>query len=337
MPTTKNPVTRYRLIDECLQRRHKAWPAKELRDTVATKFFELTGYKLSQRQFAQDLADMREGGSTGYNAPIEWNRERGYHYTDSEFSIWNSPLVSDDAAVLRQVLGLLQQFQGLGLGDELHELAQRVEGHLQAQAEAAPTRQLIWFEQVPNYVGTHFLGPLYQAIQKQQVLQMQYRPFGAAQALDSIVHPYLLKEYNHRWFLIGQGTGREGLSTYALDRIENFIPYNNQGYLSPPNNIASQFANIVGVSIPSEDCVPELVHLLFSASRGQYVRTKPLHPTQQLQARNDGVLEVSLKVIPTQELATLLLSFGDDVEVVAPSSLREQMEKRLRAAAGKYV
>jgi predicted DNA-binding transcriptional regulator YafY len=198
MPTTKNPVTRYRLIDECLQLRHRAWPAQELRATVADKFFELTGCKLSPRQFAQDLADMREGGSTGYNAPIEWNRERGYHYTDPEFSIRNSPLVSEDMGVLRQALAMLQQFQGLGgLGDELHELAKRVEGHLQAQAQAAPVRQIIWFDQVPDYVGTKFLGLLYQAIRMQQVLEMKYRPFGAAQTLDSIVHPYLLKQYNH--------------------------------------------------------------------------------------------------------------------------------------------
>jgi predicted DNA-binding transcriptional regulator YafY len=88
--------------------------------------------------------------------------------------------------------------------------------------------------------------------------------------------------------------------------------------------------------MPSEDCVPELVQLQFSANRGQYVRTKPLHPTQQVQVNTNGLLEVSLKVIPTQELVTLLLSFGDDVEVVAPSSLREQMEQRLRAAARQY-
>lgn len=335
MPTTKNPGTRYRLIDECLQRRHKAWPVKELRATVATKFFELTGYKLSQRQFAQDIADMREGGSTGYNAPIEWNRERGYHYADSEFSIHNSPLVSNDAGVLRQALAMLQQFQGLGLGDELHELTQRVEGHLQAHVETE--QQLILFEQVPNYIGTQFLGPLYQVIRKQQVLKMQYRPFSAEEPLSIIVHPYLLKQYNRRWFLIGQGTGRIGLSTYALDRIENFTLCSNQAYVSIPNDIASRFANIVGVSIPSEDCVPELVQLLFSSNRGQYVRTKPIHSTQQIQERANGVLEVSLNVIPTQELVTLLLSFGDDVEVVAPSGLRDQIKEHLRAAAMQYI
>lgn len=333
MPVVKTPSLRFRLIDACLQRRQVRWTAAVLLKKVSDDFFQATGRTFSKSQFNIDLRALREE----YNAPLVYSRDQGYYYDEPNFSLFKSPLVSDDATVLRQVLGLLQQFEGLGLGDELHELTQRVEGHLQAQTKVEPARQLIWFEQVPNYIGTHFLGSLYQAIQKQQVLEMQYRPFGAAQPLDIIVHPYLLKQYNHRWFLIGQGTGRAGLSTYALDRIEYFVPCDNQLYLSPPDDIASRFTNIVGVSIPSEDCIPELVQLRFSATRGQYVRTKPLHPTQQIRAEANGVLGISLNVIPTQELITLLLSFGDDVEVVAPSSLRKNIESRLKAAAKQYV
>ncbi|RZJ87765.1 MAG: WYL domain-containing protein [Hymenobacter sp.] len=333
MPVVKTPSLRFRLIDACLQRRQVRWTAALLLKKVSDDFFQATGRTFSKSQFNLDLKALREE----YNAPLVYSRDQGYYYDEPNFSLFKSPLVSDDAAVLRQVLGLLQQFEGLGLGDELHELTQRVEEHLQAQAEAEPARQFIWFEQVPNYIGSHFLGSLYQAIQKQQVLEMQYRPFGAAQPLDIIVHPYLLKQYNHRWFLIGHGTGRPGLSTYALDRIEQLVLCNNQAYLSLSDDITSRFTNIVGVSLPSEDCIPELVQLRFSSSRGQYVRTKPLHPTQQLEAETSGALKVVLNVIPTQELVTLLLSFGDDVEVIEPLSLRQQIAERLRAAAKQYV
>ena len=336
MPTTKNPVTRYRLLDECLQRRQKAWPATELRATVAAKFFELTGYKLSQRQFAQDLADMREGGSTGYNAPIEWNRERGYYYTDPDFSVRNSPLVSDDAAVLRQALATLRQLQGLGLSEEMNDLVQRVERHLQAQPAGEPARQFIWFEQVPNYTGAQFLGPLYQAIRARQVLVVRYQPFGAPAAWEATVQPYLLKQYNHRWFLIGEGTGHPGLSNYALDRIES-LAASSQPYLAPPADLANRFADVVGVSVPAESSAPELVQLRFRAGRGQYVRTKPLHPSQEVSAETADTLAVTLRVVPTPELETLLLSFGDDVEVLAPPYLRERVGKRLRAAVAQYV
>lgn len=332
MPVVKTPTLRLRLIDACLQRRQVCWTPALLLKTVADDFFQATGRTFGKSQFNLDLKAMREE----YNAPLAYGRDQGYYYDEPGFSLFNSPLVSDDAAVLRQVLGLLQQFEGLGLGDELHELARRVEGHLQARADAEPARQLIWFEQVPDYVGTRWLRPLYRAIRGRQVLALRYRPFGAAEAWAATVQPYLLKQYNHRWFLIGQGTGRPGLSTYALDRIESVQPDAKQPHLPLPANIAARFADVIGAAAPAEGTATELVQLRFRAGRGQYVRTKPLHPSQQVLADTAEALEVSLRVVPTLELETLLLSFGEDVEVLAPAGLRERLGKRLRVAAAQY-
>lgn len=337
MPVTKNASLRHRLIDECLQRRQQFWTPARLLETVADKFWQATGQPLSKRQFAQDLADMKEGGSAGYNAPLEWTRAQGYHYTDPTYSIYNSPLVSEDADVLRQALAMLQQFQGLGLGDELTELVQRVENHLQARPAPEPTRQFISFEQVPDYVGTRWLGALYQAIRGRQVLALRYRPFGAAEAEEITVQPYLLKQYNHRWFLVGQGSGRPGLSIFALDRIEATDPDPTPTYLSPPADLSERFAHVVGVSVPAGAGPPELVRLRFGAGRGPYVRTKPMHASQQVAAETPDTLEITLRVVPTPELETLLLSFGNDVEVLAPATLRKRLGERLQTAAARYA
>ncbi|GAB3636117.1 hypothetical protein GCM10027422_17070 [Hymenobacter arcticus] len=145
-----------------------------------------------------------------------------------------------------------------------------------------------------------------------------------------------MKQFNHRCLLIGEGTGRPGLSNYALDRIES-LAASSEPYLPPPASLASRFADVVGVSVPAESSVPELVQLQFRAGRGQYVRTKPLHPSQQVLAETADILTITLRVVPTPELETLLLSFGDDVEVLAPASLRERIGTRLRAAAAHYA
>ena len=70
--------------------------------------------------------------------------------------------------------------------------------------------------------------------------------------------------------------------------------------------------------------------------RGQYIRTKPLHPSQHITAETAEALEISLRVRPNPELETLLLSFGEDVEVLAPPPLRARLGERLRTAAGLY-
>ena len=337
MPVTKNAALRYRLIDECLQRRQRTWTAALLLDTVAGKFFQATGLSLSKRQLAQDLADMREGGTAGLNAPIAWHRDQGYHYTDAGFSIHNSPLLTDDAAVLRQALAALRQLQGLGLSEELDEVVRRVEGHLHQQpaagAEAAPH---ILFEQVPDYAGVAWLAPLYRAVRAQQVLRLRYRAFGVAEGWEETVQPYLLKQFNHRWFLVGQGSGRPGISNYALDRIEAADPDPATPYVTPPASLAARFQDVVGVSVPAGAGPPELVRLRFRPERGQYVQTKPLHPSQENGPADASGLEISLRVQLNRELETLVLSFGDDVEVLAPAALRQQVAGRLRQGAAQY-
>jgi len=335
MPITKNAGLRYRLIDECLQRRQKIWTPARLLEEVARKFFDSTGQKFSKSQLNQDIAAMREGGSTGYNAPIAWTRDEGYHYTEPGFSIHNSPLVSDDAAVLRQALAALRQFQGLGLSDELNEVVQRVEGHLQSQVGAATEPQIIWFEQVPDYAGTPWLGRLYQAIRARQVLRLRYQPFGMPEALVETVHPQLLKEFNRRWFLLATSTARPGISQYALDRVEEAVIMPEEVYQQADLQPEEYFRDVVGVSVPPDGAVQE-IRLLFRQGRGNYVRTKPLHPSQEVLRETVDELEIALNLRPNRELETLILSFGDEVEVLTPATLRTSIANRMQSGAARY-
>ncbi|WP_426491368.1 hypothetical protein [Hymenobacter sp. 102] len=128
MPVSKNAPLRYRLIDECLCRDKVRWTRARLLEEVTEKFLEITGQPLSQRQLDMDLQAMKLGGSSGLDAPIEFDRKAGvYRYTEPGYSIHQSPLLVDDADVLRQALSVLQQFQGLGLSQELDALVSRVE------------------------------------------------------------------------------------------------------------------------------------------------------------------------------------------------------------------
>ena len=242
----------------------------------------------------------------------------------------------DGSACSRENLATLRQFQGLGLSDELGDVVQRVEAHLQAQPDDDVAGQpVIWFEQVPDYAGMPFLGPLYQAIRARQVLRLRYRPFDAAEAYEIVVQPYLLKQYNHRWFLVGQGTGRPGISNYALDRIEGVVADETIPYQPPQADLVARFADVVGVSVPVAGAV-ETVRLRFRAGRGQYVLTKPLHPSQLTEMEMIDAVEISLQLVLNQELETLILGFGDDVEVMLPAELRGRIASRLRAATENY-
>ncbi|TYZ12718.1 WYL domain-containing protein [Hymenobacter lutimineralis] len=331
MPPSKNALLRYATIDECLQSKGRRWSFEELRQAVEERLDAQygAGGGISVRTLREDLKNMRPGGATGYNAPLEVTPERGYHYTEPGYSIFNTPLTVGDLSVLHQALGTLKQLQGLGLAAGLQEVVDRLELRLSYQDEQAG-RVVLQFEQTPSYQGQQWLNSLYAAVRERQALWLTYQAFQATESRREVVHPYLLKQYNGRWFLVAQRHGRTGgASVFALDRVQG-VETAAESYQPSTSDPASYFKYLIGVSIlPQAELLD--IRLRFAQTRLPYVLTKPLHPTQQVEESAAGTL-VRLQLVPTRELLTLLLSFGADVEVVDPAPLREQIKEELKRA-----
>jgi predicted DNA-binding transcriptional regulator YafY len=331
MPSNKNAQLRYKVLDDCLKRRGRYWLLEDLIEKVAAALREDGGpASVSKRTIQEDIKNLR----TTYQAPIEVEAGRGYYYADPDFSIANTPLTRDDLPVLHQTLAVLRQLQGLGLSDELTEVVQRVEQRL-ARPDAAALPTIISFEQVPAYVGTTWLRPLYEAIREQTPLWLTYQPFQSPTARRELVHPHFLKQYNHRWFLLGLNAHDVHVtSTYALDRIQS-IEQTTAAYRPAELSPDTYFQHVIGASVPPDDQVQE-IRLRFSVSRAPYILTKPLHPTQRTVAKTAAGTEISLQLIPTRELITLLLSFGADVMILAPESVRTRIQQEVERSLANY-
>lgn len=330
-----NQLIRYRTLDRCFQRRHHGpWSKEELIEELSAALREesRTAQSVSPRTLADDIRNMRNGVGGEEPAPIICDAD-GYYYEDPNFKYFLSPVTAEETEVLQQVLLVLQQFQGLGLNEPLDKLVRRVKKNLRQERPA--TTPAIDFEQVPAYTGTQHLQALHRAIHYRQVLQLTYQSFDAARSWQETVHPYLLKQYNHRWFLIGLASGRTGISNFALDRILAVEPAAAPAFQPPATDLAARFAEIIGVTFPDGEPVQE-VHLRFYHDRGQYARTKPLHPSQQITLHDGEILELRLRLRLNRELETQLLAFGEDVEVLAPAALRTRLHERLRSALTRY-
>ena len=66
-----------------------------------------------------------------------------------------------------------------------------------------------------------------------------------------------------------------------------------------------------------------------------YIISKPLHPTQKTK-KNSAGLEIRIKVIPNYELESLILSYGDGIEIMSPENLREKIKERIEQMYLKY-
>src|SRR5699024_1858398 len=144
----------------------------------------------------------------------------------------------------------------------------------------------------------------------QRVLKVTYKVFTESKPFTFFFHPYYLKQFNNRWFVLGYNEEEDNQKwNMALDRIQD-LEETDRPYQQFDFNWEDHFAEIVGVTHYDE--APQEVKLLFNEEAKPYVQTKPLHLTQKTKAVEKG-LEVRINVIPNFELQKLLLSYGDQV------------------------
>ena len=190
----------------------------------------------------------------------------------------------------------------------------------------------ISFEQNRYMKGLRHLSNLINCIIKHQPIIINYHPFGK-DVIKWTIHPYYLKQYNNRWFLLGFNPEFEDLSIVALDRIES-INYADITFKRNLNyDFDAYFRDILGVSIEKGKEV-ERICLKFSANRLPYVISKPLHYSQVVEDESEGI--VTLDLIPNKELISELIWFRDDVEVLSPDSLREEIKEIISKMYKKY-
>ena len=173
------------------------------------------------------------------------------------------------------------------------------------------------------------------AIRKQNVSIMSYQGFNRDTPSKAIIHPYFLKEFNNRWYLLCFHTGKEKIITYALDRIKAFsVDEDTFFQVQKSFNRKKYFRHCFGIThLDDEPCD---VLISFKPLQGKYIKTQKIHPTQKIVLENDDEVRVSIKVNPTFELVEKLLSFGANAKVLEPLELRDRVRGALEEALKGY-
>ena len=177
---------------------------------------------------------------------------------------------------------------------------------------------------------------MYQAIHKKRVIELLYQSFKARKPNTLLFHPYLLKEYRNRWFVLGRKSAKEPLMTLALDRIKEISLAAHIEYIENFEFDADKhFQHIIGVTV-DKGKRPQKVHLKVDRKNAPYVITKPLHPSQQIIAKSKAGIEITLDVQLNFELEREILGFGDSIEVISPPGLRNRILSKLKTAVDVY-
>lgn len=331
MPANKNALTRYQALDKCFSDDSRKYFVKDLLAACNKALWDFDGLEggVSRRTLYDDIHRME----MDYGAPIESGKvgRDVYYYYDRPFSINNQPISKKEARVLKEAISTLQRFKGLPQFEWINEVSARLETEFQLNDN---TDNVVSFEVNPYLKGMDFYSTIFDAISSKQVIEIKYSPFGKA-SITFIFHPYLLKQYNNRWFLFGLNDGHDNLTNIPLDRIIDIKP-SKKKYV--PNTIADfedYFEDIIGVSIP-KDATLEKILLEVDNKLMPYIESKPLHGSQRIIERGELASKIEIEVVPNYELKSLILSYGDGIEVLSPSSLRDEFEDKFERLMKKY-
>lgn len=206
--------------------------------------------------------------------------------------------------------------------------------------------------------GEQYLALIYEALKLQRWIKISYQTFGSDTVKTHKVAPLLLKEHDSRWYLLAVIKGdkkkvgiksKDAAILFGLERIQDIsitdtkIAKNIYQTLPAYPALKKEakllprdlFTDIIGVDFSRAGTVPGLT-LWVSKALAPYIKTKPLHHSQEVINDNSEGMQIKIFVRHNQELKKLLLSFGASVRVLEPLSLVKDMKAELGKALEQY-
>lgn len=339
MPTNKNALIRYKYLDRLLSDHHHYYDIHDLTNKVNDMLYEDGFPEVTQRCIEKDLNTLEYAP---FSAPIERFTKYGKRcisYGKRSFSIFTKELSDEEANLLREVLSTIGQFDGLDNFKWLEDF--KIGLGLEER------RQIICFSNNPYLKNSNLLGTLFDYISNEVVIKLSYHTFQNPTIRSIDFHPYLLKQYNERWFLLGAADSTKYILNFALDRIDKVEPLPERKYEACPENLMGLFDNIVGVTYFADRPIEHILFWVSDVSK-DYVITKPLHKTQNMY---DGEEEDNLRVrfpqliggsffsiecIHNYELISKFLSFGKELLVLSKGEVQDEIENDINEALKRY-
>ena len=331
MANSKHAHIRYNILDYCF--RNKSFTFEETLNFLNEKIAELyPGEGISDRTLRADIRVFRNG-IKGFSAPLPENI-RVLKYTDPDFSIAQRPLLEYEQYLIVAAQQLLERFENHPKYNNLAEALIKFQDEEETESN---TSIILYYDHNEEYKGIKYLKPLYLAIKKKQVLQITFKGFKDELPAVFEFHPHILKQYNRRWFVYGFNKTK-GIKEWSIpldERLMDFKVLEDDEYLELDTNWDMFFRTMVGVTrLPNAKI--EKVVVRFHNGRENYFKTKPFQPDYEEFFEDDKQDQVWFESIINKELVQQLLSYGQDVEILSPDSLKNEMKENVEMMKNYY-
>ena len=332
MPVDKQVLFRYWVLNKCFRDQFRKYTIDDLVEECNKAMRdECDKYgSVSKRTIQNDIANLQGPPYfIRFVDNLKNGRKRVYRYYDTFYTLPLFHLDDSDRNKILAAVNVLENYGGEPLMDWARTLLMQIESGL----FGSDSSSVVSFQSNPDLKNLSLFGDLLQAIINKKVLKLTYAPFGK-DPYEACVYPYHLKQFNDRWYLIAQAVGYDKFGHYALDRIERF-EVTDMPYVESEVDFSEYFDDVIGVTVPDHS-EPVDVILRFNNYRINYIKTKPLHLSQRVIGEDNEHTTISINVNINKELIARILSFGADIEVLSPATLRAEIAEIIHAMSNKY-
>lgn len=187
--------------------------------------------------------------------------------------------------------------------------------------------------------GSEHLTMILEAIKQCRSIQFNYQKYVCSEVEDRKINPFFIKEYKSRWYVVAADQKDRRIKTFAIERMNN-IKFTLDGaacYDIPKDITADNFFNDTFGIFKMPDLQVEEVILSFKPLKGKFIKSNPLHHSQTELIEDENEYRVKLKLQLTHDFTMEILSHGDEVRVISPESLINDIRSKMENALKQYI
>ena len=202
--------------------------------------------------------------------------------------------------------------------------------------ESADMRDRILFEKIPS--SKSWLPVIVEAMRDGKAIELTYQSFWRTEPNTFTAHPYCVKLFKQRWYMLARSENYDYPRLYALDRIKNVTLTKKKLGLPKGFNANDFFDKYYGIIVDKDpDVKASTVELRVAKDQVKYFLSLPLHLSQDKISETEDYAVFQYHLVPTFDFKQEILSRGAAVKVLSPEWFRNEVAEEIEEMAKNYA